>query len=122
MAGEAAEFYSGAMKSSSLIVAILLSLGAGAGLGCRQRPSASGPERVFFDRPATWVAPLPALRVAGDEKWAVFGQGKWLELVNLDTGRGNEERKRGDLDTVTDLAFASDGKLVRRGTRRGETG
>lgn len=103
----------------SVILALLL---LGASFGCKPPAPANGPQRVFFDRPATWVPPLPALRVDEAQKWAVFGQGDWLELVDLASGAGDEGRARGDLETVTDVAFLAGGKLARRGTRNGEGG
>ncbi len=104
------------------MLGLALAGACGLGAACQQAPPASEPQRLFADSPTTWVPPLPQLRVASDETLAVFGQGQWLQLVDLETGRQDDDLKIGDLDAVSDVAFRHDGTIVRRGTKAGATG
>ena len=72
-------------------------------LACEERSSVRDPERVYTDRPPTWVPPLPELRISRDGNWAAFGRGKWLRMVELDSGKRVESERLGELDSVADI-------------------
>ena len=72
-------------------------------LACEEPSSSYSPELVYADRPSTWVPPLPELRISPDEKWAAFGRGQWLRMVELDTGQSRESERLGELDSVADI-------------------
>lgn len=84
---------------------------------CRSPAPPIEAELVFSDSPPTWVPPLPEVRVSPDQKWAVFGRGRWLRVVDLEAGLDDESRRRGSLDSVSDVVFAAEGKMARQGVK-----
>ncbi len=91
-------------------------------IACKPSPSSHEPERIFSESPSAWVAPLPEVRVSPDQKWAVFGRGKALQMVDLETGVSDETVRNGKLDEVSEIVFASQGRVARRGTLSGRPG
>ena len=104
-------------------VAVLFTLVAlAATLACEEPSSSYSPELVYADRPSTWVPPLPELRISPDEKWAAFGRGQWLRMVELDTGQSRESERLGELDSVTDIVFRAGAEIARRGSKGEDPG
>ena len=68
---------------------------------CLALPTGLESETVYSESPPTWFEDgMSWGKPASDGKWAVYWGRRRVELVDLETGRTDAERLKGNLDTA----------------------
>ena len=82
------------------------------------------PELVYSEKPATWFEDAgKRASISQDGKWAIYGSGRGVKMIELATGRSDPKRLSAGLDEVSGGAvFYKGDQLALRGRRGKETG
>jgi hypothetical protein len=90
---------------------------------CSGQDPGEKPERVYAEKPATWFEDAwKKASVSRDGKWALYGTGRGVKLIELNTGREEYQRLIRGLDEVSDAVFCQGDQLARLGRRGKESG
>jgi len=93
------------------------------GISCLGQEPGEKPERVYAEKPATWFEDAwKTASVSQDGKWALYGSGRGIKLIELNTGRGDYQRLNGGLEEVSNAVFYKGDQLARLGRRGKESG
>lgn len=107
-------------RSRALAAAAAAAIGALAVGACGVSDPAPQALRTHVtERPPSWFEHITDVaRVSPDGRWALYGTGARLGLVDLETGAG-DDRLTGPFTAIDAATFMPDGRLVRRTTTDG---